>query len=261
MKTTLKAWVLLSLFSVFSALVSAQGPYQDPGDRNQLPYTPGFSSHDCNDPGNVLADCGFESGLGGWTVEDLTTPFVPIQVGGAGLTPGFGLFTSAPTEGTMALLHGFDGDGPGFIRAHQDVVIPLGGMLQFDYRAGWDYTFGTPTASRIFRVVLQPAGGGANLFSQDVFVADINTPTVLDTGDLHGDVDLGAFAGQNLRVIFEWEVPDNFSGPGFFQLDNILLNETLVIPTMSKYALGAFLVLLGASAVFFMRKRRLAAAA
>ena len=65
---------------------------------------------------------------------------LPLRVGGAGLTPGSGLFTSAPTEGKFACLHGFDGF-PGTIRVAQDFAVPAGtNTLQFDYRAGWDLT-------------------------------------------------------------------------------------------------------------------------
>lgn len=261
MRSSNTLMTLLGFIAITGLFAMAQTPYQDPGDRNPPPYSPGFEAHDCNDPDNVLGDCGFESGaFGTWTAQDLAAPFFPLGIAGAGLSPGFGLFTSAPTEGGMALVHGFDGAGPGFIRTYQEVIVPSGASLQFDYRAGWDYTFGTPTQSRVFRVVAEPAGGGAALFSQDVFTADIAIPTLLDTGDLHGNVDLSSLTGQNIRLIFEWEIPENFTGPGFFQLDNVLLEQTLVIPTLSEYGLGLFVVLLCGTAVYFLRKRRVGTA-
>lgn len=62
-----------------------------------------------------------------------------LSVGGAGLSPGFGFFASAPTDGRFAALHGFDGNGPGTIRIGQDVTVTADGTLvEFDYRAAWD---------------------------------------------------------------------------------------------------------------------------
>jgi len=59
----------------------------------------------------------FETGdFPDWVTQDLSNPFVQLQVGGAGLSPGFGFFFSAPTDGDFAALHGFDGNGPGTIR-------------------------------------------------------------------------------------------------------------------------------------------------
>ena len=36
------------------------------------------------------------------------------------------------------------------------------------------------------------------------------------------------FAEQPVRVKFRWVIPECFAGPGFFQLDNVLIN---VIPS------------------------------
>jgi hypothetical protein len=180
--------------------------------------------NDCNDPANPFQNCGFESGdFTSWTTQDHPFPFFPLTVDGAGVIPGFGLFTSDPTEGGSAALHGFDGGtGPNHIRIAQDVSVPGGGLLEFDYRAGWDIvTFCTPPcADRSFDVVIEPAGGGTPLATTHILTAPGGT-VVLDTLDALGSVDLGAFAGQDVRVVFDWLVPEASTGPAFFQLDNV----------------------------------------
>ncbi len=177
---------------------------------------------DCNNPSNPFLNCGFEMGnFTSWVTQDMTTPFFALQVGGAGITPGFGLFTSDPTEGTLAALHGFDGDGPGHIRVAQDIAVPGGGLLEFDYRGGWDLmTFCVGCVDRSFDVLVEPAGGGAPLATVHILTAVAGT-FVPDTGDQVGQVNLGAFAGQTVRVAFDWFVPENLTGPAFFQLDNV----------------------------------------
>ena len=48
-----------------------------------------------------------------------------------------------------------------------------------------------------------------------------------DTGVLSGSVDVSAFAGQALRIVFRWVVPEFRSGPAFFELDNITASGTV----------------------------------
>jgi len=165
----------------------------------------------------------FESGFTGWTTQDLSPPFFPLQVGGAGITSGFGFFSSAPTAGSFAALHGFDGNGPGTIRIQQDILVSAGmEVINFDYRGAWNLIdfAGANTLDRIFDVNIEQAGGGANLLNQNILIAQAGT-TVLDTGNLSGSVDLSSFIGQNVRLSFDWFVPQNFTGPAFFQLDNV----------------------------------------
>ncbi|MFQ5463716.1 MAG: hypothetical protein ACE5E5_13955, partial [Phycisphaerae bacterium] len=182
----------------------------------------------------------FELGnFAGWVTQDLTTPFFPLQVGGAGITPGFGFFTSAPTDGVFAALHGFDGDGPGTIVIAEDVTLPVGiGSLEFDYRAGWDLlTFGA-ALNRTLEVVIRPAGGGAPLLGPELILTAAAGTVQLDTGNLVGSVDVSAFAGQTVRLSFEWFVPELFTGPAFFQLDNIRCVPPPVCPGAGSCCVG-----------------------
>ena len=178
----------------------------------------------------TIVNGSFETGnLQGWVVEDIAQPFIPLQVGPGGLSPGFGLFTSAPTDGTLAVLHGFDGGGPGLIRLSQDVSISpaFDIKLKFDYRAGWNLvSYCSQCADRQFQVVVREAGGGSVLASYPQLTARAGTFNA-DTGDLFGSVDLSPFAGRAVRVSFEWLIPNYFSGPAFFQLDNVRVDESV----------------------------------
>ena len=67
---------------------------------------------------------------------------------------------------------------------------------------------------------IEVAGGGANLDSFNILTATAGT-IEFDTGDITGVVDLSAFVGQTVRLSFDFFVPENFTGPAFFQLDNV----------------------------------------
>lgn len=167
-------------------------------------------------------DCGFEAGnLGAWAPQDLNDPFYPLEVASAGVSSSSDLFGCEPTEGTKALVHGFDGDGPGTIEVGQDVTLaPVSTLtLSFDYRAGWDI-FSATSQDRTFRVEVQPEGGGAPLDTERVLTAMAGT-NMPDTGSQQGSVDLSAFAGQTVHLRFVWEVPEDYTGPAFFQLDAV----------------------------------------
>jgi hypothetical protein len=218
--------VFAASLAVVTMLSAATGaPYSA-----DVTWQPGMgdprTSHDCNDPLNPLVNCSFETGdFGGWVATDIPGPFWPLQVVPAGISPGFDLFPSTPTEGQFAAVHGFDGDGPGTISIAQDVILPLEvTTLEFDYRAGWDmFNFPGSTQPRTFTVHVEPFGGGAPLQSDLVLTADPGSIN-LDTGPLKGLVVLAAFAGAPVRINFECFIPEAFTGPGHFQLDNVLVN-------------------------------------
>jgi len=167
----------------------------------------------------VLVNGSFETGdFTGWIVQDITTPYYPLQVLPNGNSP-VGFFATFATDGIYSAVHGFDGGGPATIRLSQDVNIPPSrAMLEFDYRAGWSLS-GLP---RLLNVVVQPAGGGVTLFTTNILTAtaDMNTT---DTGSRLAMVNLAAFAGNTVRLSLDAYIPENFTGPGFMQLDNVRL--------------------------------------
>jgi M6 family metalloprotease-like protein/uncharacterized repeat protein (TIGR01451 family) len=234
-----------SLLNVATVTSDIADPYpEDNSAGEQTLVITEFLPHDCDVPGNPIGNCSFELGFTGWITQDMSTPFFPLQVAGAGMSPGFGLFSSEPTDGNSAVLHGFDGDGPGWIRIAQDIDLPTSAAsLVFDYRAAWDlvnYSF-PGAGDRLFEVNIEPPGGGAPLQTTSVLTATVST-VITDTANLTGIVDLSSFAGSPVRVAFDWYIPDDFTGPGFFQLDNVLVAtepaKLRVEPGLSEVPLG-----------------------
>jgi hypothetical protein len=177
---------------------------------------------------DLITNGSFETGdLTGWVASDIGAPFYALAVRNAGTSPGFGLFVAAPTAGTWAVTHGFDGAGPGTIDISQDVNIPAGfsAELTFDWRAGWDFALGAPaTIARTLDVIVEPSGGGTALQTTNILSAVPPPDTVLDNGQQAAVVDLGGFAGQAIRVKLSSFIPQNFTGPAHLQIDNVVLD-------------------------------------
>jgi hypothetical protein len=172
----------------------------------------------------VFINGSFENGdFSGWVTKDMFSPFFPLQVGGEGISSWSEFFLSDPTDGSFAALHGFDGEGPDTIRIAQDVALPAEALfLEFDFRGAWDLFNYNATQDRIFVVNIEPSGGGTPLQTDTILVANVGT-LVPDTGELHGSVDVSGFANSSVRISFDWFVPEAFTGPGFFQLDNVFI--------------------------------------
>ena len=181
-------------------------------------------------PQQLLVNGSFETGFTGWGTEDIAVPFVPLAVRGAGFTPGFGLFQTAPTNGSFVADSGFDGGGPGTIAIWQDVSIPAAApgtvvraTLTFDWRAGWDmFNFVGSTLNRTLDFVVEPAGGGTPLQTTNVLTARAATMN-LDTGAMSSAFDLSAYKGSAIRVEVKATIPQFFTGPAHLQLDNFSL--------------------------------------
>ncbi len=174
------------------------------------------------DPPTVdCANCGFENGnLEGWVTRDIINPTYPLAVAGAGVNQ-FGFFDSSPTQGSFALLNGFDGNGPGIISAAKTVTIPkeVSAILTFDYRAAWDMQGFDATEPRTFGLAIE-APNGSPLQTESFLVANPET-LMPDTGELQQTVDLTSYMGQTIVLVFFWDIPEIRTGPSFFQLDNI----------------------------------------
>ncbi len=180
----------------------------------------------------VVKNGSFETGnSSNWTITDISQPFAPLAVRSAGYDPGYGFFLTAPSDGGYCLTAGFDGNGPGRTRAAMDVVLPAGPLtLSFNWRAGWDmYYYGGATLPRTFSVVIEPFGGGLALQTNVILTAMPGTANY-DTGNRTNSVDLTGFAGRSVRICFDLNIPEYFTGPGFFQLDNVVISYTPVPP-------------------------------
>ncbi|MEY2613474.1 MAG: hypothetical protein RL069_2286 [Planctomycetota bacterium] len=186
----------------------------------------------------VINNGSFETGdFTGWGVSDLSIPYFPLQVTTDGQS-SFG-FSSTATNGFYSAVHGFDGSGPGVIRLIQDVgtIDTLSNLLTFDYRAAWDMTYGA-TLSRTFTVSIYDSNTLNILASHELLKSDAGT-TNYDTGNILGAIDLRSFQGQSVGISFDFYIPEVFTGPAFFQLDNIQLTPVPEPTSMAIFGLGA----------------------
>jgi hypothetical protein len=188
-------------------------------------------------PAATITNGSFETGtFAGWIATDIFVFFFPLSVQTAGSANTFDWpWSSSPTDGMFTAFSGFDGSGPGTISLEQDIgLVTAGDSLTFDYRAAWDLVnFGGGTIARLFDVVIEPEGGGGPLATINFITAAPGT-FVSDTGQLTGSVNLSAFAGQSIRVSFELTVPEDFTGPAQWQLDNVGL---VAVPEPASLAL------------------------
>ena len=173
-----------------------------------------------------IVNASFETGdFTGWTTRDLDDPLRALIVDPSSGIDTFGWgWGSMATNGLYTAFHGFDGDGAASghpIKIAQDVWITDHTRLSFDWRAAWDTTFGG-TLKRTFDIVVRSAASGLELKRVNVLTAPIGT-TVPDTGPQNASIGLGAFQGQAVNVCFEWTIPEDFTGPAQFQLDNVCL--------------------------------------
>ncbi|MFV8820156.1 hypothetical protein [Haliea sp. E17] len=179
----------------------------------------------CDTPDNAFTNCGFETGdFSGWTVTDIAGSPHPLTVVFENYYVAGFLFGTQPTEGTQVAVLAFDGDGPGTSELAQDVTLGASATtLTFDYRYGFEFdeSGGGTTVPRTASVEIQPAGGGAPLATTTFAATGIDGDLLLDSGPLSAAIDVSAFAGQSVRVVFVWTVPESFTGPAVFQLDNI----------------------------------------
>jgi hypothetical protein len=224
------------------------------------PFQAAARQHDCNDPMNPITNCGFETGdFTGWVATDLSSPFYPLSVSTGGVSLWSGFFATAPTEGAVSAINGFDGNGPGVISLAQDVTLPTGWVtLEFDYRGAWDLASFGATLDREFMVAVEPSGGGAPFEVFPILTATAGN-IVNDSGALVGTVNLTAYAGQNVRINFQWDIPEDFTGPGQFEIDNVLISAVQppepAVPTASWPGLALLAGLIVAAALVFILRR------
>jgi len=187
-------------------------------------HAPTFALRPVNTQSSLLNNGSFETGsFTGWTATDTanSTPALAVRANAANL----GFFNVVSSDGTYSATHGFSGATAGSISIAQDVTLPPGGgaTLSFAYRAAWQ-TFGA-AADRVFRFVVQPGGGGADLLSQTILTATPNS-FVFQTASTPVTVDLSAFAGQSVRLVLVTDIAAGDVGNGSFQLDNVRLSAT-----------------------------------
>lgn len=205
----------------------------------------------------AITNGSFETGdFSGWIATDLPDgTFFPLSVQTAGSAKSYNWsWSSTPTDGRYTAFSGFGGAGPGKITLAQDIGVVTGTgdtTLTFDYRAAYDLsTFCNICSNQLFDVLIQTAGGGTTLATINQLTALAGT-YVDDTGSLVGSINLSSWIGQDIRVSFELDIPDNFSGPAQFQLDNVAFSANAVPEPAS-----LLLVALGLAGLGISRRRR-----
>jgi Leucine-rich repeat (LRR) protein len=180
-----------------------------------------------------LVNGSFETGdFTGWIVNDMKGPFSPLAVSQSGARIGLGQISVSPTDGQFAATTGFDGEGPDVARLAQEFLPQQEApFLVFEYRAGWQVG---GTKDRLFQVKIASEGGGTALLTQEILRATAGSQKS-DTGPSVAEIDLTQFAvaGKRIRLSFEWQIPESFTGPAEFQLDNVRLVGTATGGTTS----------------------------
>ena len=177
---------------------------------------------------NRVLNGSFETGdFSDWSIDTLSTggsgdPYMPWAVTGAGQH-----WDTQPQDGNFVAWNGFDGGGPMEFHMSQDITISENS---------------TATLSWMDRV--QSRGSGQPRL-YDVEIRDASTNSVLenvysfstdsfsgnnDTGWQTHSVDVSAYSGQNIRVFFREQIPENFTGPAQIEFDAISLTETVAEP-------------------------------
>lgn len=175
---------------------------------------------------NLLINGSFEAGvLGGWTAYTTGVPFLPWEVSLAGAGAGFEMAPTQPQDGSFVAWNGFDGDGPMQFVLYQDVVIPASAStatLAWQDRAQWNFFVGTQTQPRVYEVQIRDPLTDAVLATLHSYSTGIDAG-LGDSGWVSHTADLSAFVGSVIRVQFQADIPESFTGPGQLEIDGVRL--------------------------------------
>lgn len=214
----------------------------------------------------VLVNGGFESGsLAGWTVTGgnsggCDTNFNVSTTGTAAQCTGYAPIPAsfvAPASGAYAAYASFDGAGPehhtisqAFSIAAGTTSLDINWQDALGFGSGW--IFPQP---RVLSVNLLKSDGTleATLLSQSF----TNVPAGILQNWTSYDVDASAFLadlGTGGKLQFDLYMPQSFTGPGAFALDNVAVVETSSVPEPASLALAG--LALAGLAVTLRAKRR-----
>lgn len=213
----------------------------------------------------VLVNGGFESGLTGWAVTGgnsggCDTNFNASTTGTASGCSGYAPIPAAfvaPASGSYAAYASFDGNGPEHHTITQAFGIAAGTtMLDINWQDalgfGNGWIFPQP---RVYSVNLLKADGTleATLLSESFTNQSGGILQGWTTHDINASIylsDLGA--GGKLQ--FDLYVPQSFTGPGVFALDNVAVTTTTTVPEPASLALAG-LALFGLALTLRAKRR------
>ncbi|MDO8861017.1 hypothetical protein Q6D67_04815 [Haliea sp. E1-2-M8] len=181
----------------------------------------------------VLVNGGFESGdFTGWSVTAngasscdsdwtvVTTNSICSSVS-----------DPAPAEGVYQAANSFDGNGPQEFRLVQAVSVPSGVQAA---TLSWQQQYRVSnggTEPRTFEVLITDAADSATLATIDSqsFTGSTNSGG-WDTISFDISSALAPLAGQSVNIVFRNFIPEAFTGPGNFALDDVSLDITAAEP-------------------------------
>jgi hypothetical protein len=137
-----------------------------------------------------------------------------------------------PQDGTLDAWNGFDGTAGTTFTLHQDVTIPsfLAGpaLLKWKDRVQWNFLLtSSATQARLYSVQIRDASGAVLATIHSFSTGTVHV--IGDTGWQAHSVDVSAYAGTTIRLWFEENIPEDFTGPGQFELDAVSLNVATVV--------------------------------
>lgn len=205
---------------------------------------------------SVLTNGGFETGdFTGWTEVS--------AAGGSSCNRDWIVDTSGPScegfevgtagTGDFSAFNSFDGDGPKSFTIEQDIALTadpiVSATLGWQHSVNW--TMRSDAESRVFSLFFLDAADDliGEVFSLVIDPSQQNTGSI-DWTDNNLDVTglLGSRGGQTVTLVANVFIPQIFTGPAGFGLDEVTLEiETTAIPVpASVWLLGtAFAGLLG----------------
>ncbi len=177
-------------------------------------------------PANELVfNGGFELGFAGWFTNVDGDPFIPWSIGTFGDGAGFGMQPVSPLEGTSVAWNGFDGSAGTRFQLAQEISVPADATtvtLRWQDRGQWNFFAPEPLQPRRALVaILEPAPTFGVLAVPDFRLTGTVPIGPVDWGWREVEFDMSAFAGQTVLLYFEQSIPEDYTGPGQFEIDGV----------------------------------------
>jgi hypothetical protein len=166
---------------------------------------------------------GFESGdFSGWAAGDNgLSPLWPWSVCSP-FACGF-FFNNEPLEGAFNAVNGFDGSAGYEAFLFQDIEVPAqGGSIALADRIQFDSLGIASSQPRVYELQLRDSSDNVLeiLHQEEIF---LNGQPYTDLGWRQRGFDVSAHAGETVRLHVSLSVPEDFTGPAQFEIDDVRL--------------------------------------